>query len=288
VTTNPIAPHCHSIAYRMFLATADLNYIGARSAHFERRDWDFWWLTLHAVEKYLKTMLLVNGHSSKGGGHDLPKLFKQVGGIDARLVPPALIRPEITGLDQWPDYPDSKFFQRLNDYGSPSNRYGLYGYTLMLSDLLRADQLIYWARRHARPLKQHVMFGSAVHIIDEIDQLAENPRRWQLHAGPIEEVAALPENDVRRRTLVELNAAFFPELCHEATSWRSSATNAPIPEYIDQLKDSCPGSESRAIARGVLEWVLNNIQLGGVDSKILQELLAAYPLAGSTVHLRLG
>lgn len=36
-----------------------MNYVGARAAFFERRDYDFWWLTLHAVEKYLKATLLL-------------------------------------------------------------------------------------------------------------------------------------------------------------------------------------------------------------------------------------
>lgn len=38
--------------------TADMNYVGARGAFFERRDYDSWWLTLHAFEIYLDSRVL--------------------------------------------------------------------------------------------------------------------------------------------------------------------------------------------------------------------------------------
>src|ERR1051326_3073810 len=120
-----LLPHVHQIAQRMFLDTADLNYIGARSAYFEERDWDFWWLTLHSIEKYLKMLLLMNGRTAKNGSHDIKKLLEMVRGVDLRLEPPPLTCPSIIDLEEhWHTYPACKFIKRLSEYGGAGNRYG--------------------------------------------------------------------------------------------------------------------------------------------------------------------
>ena len=140
LVNNLINPHCYNIVLKMFFETADINYISARAAFFDQRDWDFWWLILHALEKYLKSIILMNGKSAKDGGHDLKKLLNQVKDIDDRLVLPTLVCPDIAGAE-WNNYPDAKFLDRLSTYGNPNNRYGLYGYSTYWDDLFRADQI---------------------------------------------------------------------------------------------------------------------------------------------------
>lgn len=52
----------HSIINELFIATADDNYVLARWQHLNV---DFFWLAVHALEKYLKAVLLLNGKSAK-------------------------------------------------------------------------------------------------------------------------------------------------------------------------------------------------------------------------------
>jgi hypothetical protein len=266
---DPIESYRNLVAYEMFLDTADLNYVGARSAYFEQRDWDFWWLTLHALEKYLKTVLLVNGRSAREGGHEIPRLLGQLSMIDSRLAPPPLVRPRVSGLDNWTASSIETFIKRLNAYGSPSNRYGQYGYSLTTDDLLKADQLIYWVRRHARPL--------TTHKIDWIAELAKSPTLWLLGRGPLEKVAARSAHDRGRRSLVELNAAFFPNRRHRAITWRHSATSSPIRAWADRLVESANGSAERARAREVVQWIVENIYLARGLSDKLNGILDQYP-----------
>jgi HEPN domain-containing protein len=272
--TTDIKSYTIGIVRRMFFDTADLNYISARAAYFDERNWDFWWLTAHAVEKYLKCILLMNGRRATRGGHDILVLLNKVKEIDKRLIPPPAVRPKIAGLDQWHDYPDATFLKRLSEYGSASNRYGAYGYTLFVSDLLRSDQLVYWARRHARPLTQKLRGHGD---IDWIEALANSPVHWTQHAGPLEEIARLSPRDSRRWPLMRLNAAFFPDARHSLRYWRTSSNNSPLAEWCERLRSAPAGSETQEIARRVIDWTLSNIYQTPTDEAALRELLAAHP-----------
>ncbi len=64
----------HSIINELFIATADDNYVLARSCFHQHLNVDFFWLAVHALEKYLKAVLLLNGKTAKSYGHDIVKL----------------------------------------------------------------------------------------------------------------------------------------------------------------------------------------------------------------------
>lgn len=272
IDARGLRPHVQEIAYRMFFATADGNYLGARHAFFSRRIWDFWWQTLHAVEKYLKTTLLVNGRPAKEGAHDVIDLFGQVAMIDTRLVPPAFIAPPGVG-DAWWDYPDDVFLRRLNEFGSASNRYGTSGYTIHTHDLWRADQLIYWARRYARPVTQ-LVDGAP---LDWVDELAKSPAHWRTYRGSVEEVANGPIRSPARQSLVRLNYSFFPKTRHRLKGWTSGGHDGPFVDWADRLKASNANSHERADARAVIVWALENIRFQKDDRVELTELLKRHP-----------
>lgn len=271
---HTIRPYTNDIARRMFFDTADLNYIGARAAYFEDRNWDFWWSTLHAAEKYLKCLLLMNGQSAKSGGHDLVKLLAKVTALDARLVPPPFAKPKMAGVDHWSPSVSAGFVTRLNELGSASNRCGTYGYSIRLQDLLCADQLIFWARRHARPLTWTRPGGQDW---DWIEALANSPRDWLQRTGPLEAIAKLPAHDPRRWPLTRMNAAFFPKLRHRPRPWRIAANNPPIAAWAMRLEKAPPGSDSHRTAHAVIQWVVDTIQLTKDDRLELEALLAAHP-----------
>lgn len=271
---HSIEPYKNDIVRRMFIETADLNYVGARAAFFEQRHWDFWWLTLHAVEKYLKSTLLLNGMSAKVGGHNLHRLLEAVYKLDTRLTVPAFHKPKISGLSGWPTALERTFVSRLNEFGSADNRYGAYGYTLRTADLLLSDQLIYWARRHAQPLKTKMPSGEE---IDWVNALASNDRLWLLYAGPLEDLARLPFRNPRRWPLTRLNAAFFPDIRHRISSLRLAFHNAPIAMWCDRLRESQPNSQPRQNARAVIRWALDHIVFTKIDKRELEDILRSYP-----------
>ena len=61
----------------MFIETADENYILARWAAINHLDLDFLGLGLHAIEKYLKALLLLNEKPAKKYGHNIKLLVSR-------------------------------------------------------------------------------------------------------------------------------------------------------------------------------------------------------------------
>ena len=97
-----MTPYIAHIVESMFVATADQNYILARHAFFNEFDVDFFWLSLHALEKYMKATLLLNGQSAKEFGHDLTMLYSQVRTLHLDYGP--LSKPLIEDAE-WCDEP---------------------------------------------------------------------------------------------------------------------------------------------------------------------------------------
>src|SRR6185437_4053231 len=89
----------HSIINELFIATADDNYVLARSCFHQHLNVDFFWLAVHALEKYLKAVLLLNGKTAKSYGHDIVKLYASVTPLAPELLPSILGKPE----DRMPD-----------------------------------------------------------------------------------------------------------------------------------------------------------------------------------------
>ncbi len=259
----------------MFLNTADMNYVGARAAFFERREHDFWWLTLHAVEKYLKAALLMNGQTANEPNHNLMTLTARLRKLDSRLVLPAFTRPALAGAEKMFDFHNADFVKWLNIYGSAPNRYATYSYVISDLDLFRADHLIYWARRHVRLLRQTLPDGQ---VIDWVKELAESPSLWRDHSGaPLERLADQPGHSSAKRSFVRANVAFFPNKRHRPVNRGGGFTNGGIFNVIQNLKNSVPGSPDREEMRQVLTWVLEHIFLPKVEVAEIRKIMDDHP-----------
>src|SRR5215212_8538444 len=118
--------YVNDITRRMFVATADENYILSRIAFLYGFDWDFFWLSLHALEKYFKATLLMNDKSPRNLGHNLVALHTKSSQLHPRLTYGPLQMPNIARLD-WQAHSVEQYLMRLNELGDPNNRYGTYG-----------------------------------------------------------------------------------------------------------------------------------------------------------------
>ncbi len=145
----------NSVVTEMFVDTADQNYLIARWAYHRGMFLDFFWNSLHALEKYLKASLLLNGQSAvknKAGnryGHDLTLLFTEVGNYAGDLSPKKLTQPRQLDRPHWREETPAKFLARFDELGNANNRYNLFGYTQRWEDLHHLDQMVYFARRVA-------------------------------------------------------------------------------------------------------------------------------------------
>lgn len=271
----PRSVHTDEITRRMFVATADRNYLLARIAHSHALDTDFWWLSMHAVEKYLKAILLLNCHSSKSGGHDLVKLSAAVRALDRKVVFGPLVDPQITNL-HWRATSLEDFLERLNEYGSAQNRYLTYGHTASLDDLAKVDQLIWAVRRHCIPFKVEIGEPGYERTIDRLQQLVDRPDSWRIGGTlPLEEVIGRQASDSLRASLMRLNTAFNRGGDQRVDGWRASASNPPLAQWFDRLRSPNASPDTRETAAEVLQWSLDNVQFVKSDRLLIERELRA-------------
>ena len=227
-----MASETNNLVLRMFVATADQNYILPRLAYLNGLSLDFFWLSLHATEKYLKAILLFNGHSTRSFRHDLVKLYSQVQKLYPKLVLGPLVDPKLEHL-HWRDCSVEDFLARLGSCGHPSNRYLTYGYTAMLSDLVKVDQLVWSVRRYCRPLRE-TLEG---HEIDHIEELRKHPESWTLGGFlPLEELMEGTRGEGLKNTFLLGNTSFAPDVRHSITPRLHLRVDNPLfTKYFNSL-----------------------------------------------------
>ena len=116
------------IARRLFTDTADDNYIAARWCYQEALNVDFFWLAVHALEKYMKAILLINGQSAvtftdENGkkryyGHNIALLYSQVSKLASALLPGNREQPSNLDITHWQNETPEQFVRRLLDNGN--------------------------------------------------------------------------------------------------------------------------------------------------------------------------
>lgn len=123
--------------YRSFRDVADCDYIAARASHRLRLFDQFLWSALQAVEKYLKTLILIYDKNTKDLAHDLPK---------------GLIRVETIADINW-DF-DNKirdFLKYLTHYGG--DRYFTFPRGTSGEELFQLDYVVWKIRRYCQDLQ---------------------------------------------------------------------------------------------------------------------------------------
>jgi hypothetical protein len=269
---HDIRPATNSLVERMFIATADQDYILARWAAINRLDINFLWLGLQAVEKYLKAILLLNGRSAKKYRHNVERLYKAVRRLDSITFGP-LTKPTPLFLDDipWFDEPVLQFLKRLNLMGDPNNRYMLFGFAVESGDLFKFDQLVWAVRRHCRPFAETILAGEKRIKINWIERLKKNSGFWQLDNNFLIEKLVDGEASTRREALMELNVPFAPNRSHTLTGYRLTSARGPLDDWIERLKSK--DAEVRRHANNILKWVVKNITLAPRDMEEIQKAL---------------
>ena len=136
----------NEVVTRLFVNTADQDYILARIAHHGKMCNGFFWAAGQAIEKYLKASLLLNGKSSKGYGHNLVRLFEDVNQYASDLFPERLTEPLQFEGPFWQEETPLEFLERIKTGTDPNSRYNLFGYHLSREDLFHLDQFVFAAR----------------------------------------------------------------------------------------------------------------------------------------------
>jgi HEPN domain-containing protein len=121
----------------MFRDVADKDYIAARLLFRNDLDLQFLWSALQALEKYLKGILLFNGHGTHGVGHSLTRAFDRLRKIDdVPLQFPKDLRP---------------FLEHVEAFGH--NRYLVQSHYVHGDELLQLDRAVWYIRRYCQYLR---------------------------------------------------------------------------------------------------------------------------------------
>jgi hypothetical protein len=175
-----LRPYINDFATRSFRDLADPDYIAARQCHRYELDQQFLWNSLQAIEKYLKAILLYNGSSAKGIGHDLGKGLARV--------------QAITDIQfQLPDDVE-KFISYVNGYGA--NRYLIHPTYLRDNALLELDRTVWHVRRYCYYMRGVItpQDGTTVSLVDfEVKKVHDpeyqkTPHKYRIFGGYLEKL----------------------------------------------------------------------------------------------------
>ena len=232
----------------LFIDTADDNYIAARWCFVEGLNVDYFWLSVHLLEKYMKAALLLNGHSSKeyltpNGKprqyeHDITALYEQVKVFASDLLPNKLNKPDDLVLDHWRDETPDTFIRRFYHDGNAHNRYQLFGFVQHREDLFKLDLMVFALRRLCVPLDAYSVGvpRSGTRRPTHRDILMQQPEWWNLSAD------CLLERDRARKTWRK------PALC--PSQREHSLCSARLRSRLDAQQDILPEPSSRPVGPG--------------------------------------
>lgn len=278
--SDRLLPYKGSVINEMFLHTADENYVVARWAHDNGLHTDFFWNSLHALEKYMKAVLLFNGRSAKGHAHGLVALYDEVERLAGPLLPATLTRPTNLDIHHWVDMTPREFLARLDDNGNADNRYLTYGYAQHTWYLHMVDAMVFAVRRLAVPLDEPIMPRSQVAAAPTHRELLLRQPEWSNHMSlPLERLIGGDDGDARR-ALLNNNCAFAPtDYAHEPRRSGSSGRNPVLLQRVlEPLR-----SDRADVARHGYElavWLLANTR----QSKPVRDEIEAAMRTASTSH----
>ena len=226
-------------------------------------DADFLWLAVHALEKYLKAVLLVNGRSTKGYGHDIVRLYAEIKTFAGDLLPDRMTKPLDLDIYHWRELSAEEFIQHLFDNGNADNRYAIYGYTTSSQDLHMLDYMVFAVRRLVCELDGRMFPGTAPQLptVTHREVLSRQPEWFSSVGVPLDDLMRKPNDDPRKRAAFNLNIPFAPEdYPHQPTQSGSSARN---PVIMRRILDPLASDEPKWAADGIqlAEWFLANVQV---------------------------
>jgi HEPN domain-containing protein len=194
----------NDIARRSFRDTADEDYISARSSYRMGLVEPYLWSSLHAIEKYLKAILLFNGISAryyinpdkkeKEFSHDLIELLKCVRKIKVLKI-------------QLPNWADN-YLSYLKNFGN--NRYLTQDTFTFGRELQHLDETVWCFRRYCQqfidPRGEHLTRKWVEHVHSE--SYVKYPHELRISGGRLEKIISRKASDPARKALIWKNMYF--------------------------------------------------------------------------------
>lgn len=253
----------NNLVHELFVRTADDNYITARWCAANQLNTDFLWLSLHALEKYLKAVLLMNGRSTLDRAHDIVRLYEDVKRLAGPLLPEHLDRPAKLGIAVWFELSAVQFVEHLSRNGNADNRYLMYGYATHSQDLHLLDEMVFRVRRLICSLDERVwpdrLKGATTFTNRE--QLANDPRFYGRLFMPLDNLIAAKDDSPARVAALNLNFAFAPDNFQHTPIRGGSASINPV--ILRRIFEPLKTGDARQTADSIdlADWLLANVHI---------------------------
>ena len=264
-----------SFVQRTFFETADDNYIVARWCYINKLPADFHWLAVHAIEKFIKAALLLNGKSAKKGAHNVCVLFEKLRGGWPALLPDVLTVPDEHRRGR-PDETPAKFLKRLYANGNEHNRYALLGYAHYPRDLFLVDQIVFAVRRLCLNL-EGLVFPQKPELGTHAEQLAKDATFafWDPRSR-LDMALAGKRGDAIKFAAATWNLPFCPGTApQERLHSTLGSSNSPLYQYVlDPRIRKGQGRVAADDAKALKEWVVENVVL---PKEVVEQLDQAWP-----------
>jgi HEPN domain len=260
---------------QLFVRTADENYITARWCETNDLTTDFLWLALHALEKYMKAVLLANGQTSVGDGHDIVELYKKVKLFGCNLLPDTLPAPAGFNPAHWVDRSPDKFIADLLSNGNADNRYSIFGYSKQVEDIHMLDAMVFAIRRLICPLDESIFKRSGGPKITHRERLTQNPKYLGHENMPLNHQISATKDSEKRTAALNRNFAFAPSDYQHVSMRYSGSTRNPAIGYrvVEPLVSDSADTAKDAIA--VAEWLLENVKIPNNEKMKINDAVTA-------------
>ena len=282
---KPIDAQKKQIVQELFINTADDNYIAARWCFFERLNVDFFWLAVHALEKYMKAALLMNGRSGKSYrdntgksrlfSHDIEILYKHVKLLASDLLPNRLEQPNKLDVDYWFDEAPEDFLQRIYGNGNPDNRYQIFGFQQFRENIFKLDTMVFALRRLCVPLDGYILDSKVTNLTNR-DRLAKQPKQWKVSStSKLENTISGKRGGRMNKILLNLNFPFSPDdFPHDRIQGIMASQNPVLGRLILKPLSQISSRDTANIAVELTNWVVDNIQVPKDVKKQIQDAKA--------------
>ena len=257
------------------IRTADHNYVLSRHAFLRGMTLDGFWMAAHAVEKYLKAALLLNGKDTRFYAHDLMELWKAYKKVATGFIPEHFVEPRRstqTPLTEWGTQTLDQFIEYLARFGSPDNRYQLVGYLYDSLVLAKLDQLVFFIRRTCRNLEEK---GAAL----------KDSRTWKVWSHLPLELCSEQDSHELRPFFLEANPFWVSIISGQSAATRHNQKvifqAGSLQMAILAARKQHPENPKPAVI-DLLRWLLRHVRLSKANQSKVRRALKRLTSNGRT------
>lgn len=269
---------------RLFLEPADTTYITARWHFLKGMHFEFYWSAHHAIEKYLKAIILFNNQGTKKLGHDIVKAYSVVSKIAGeKLLPqefPRVLLERISHITSISDMSRlhykgvEEYIRNVSETGGANSRYAMTNPFIYTTDLYCFDLTIFCLRRIAEDLN----------VSENREELEINPDKCPCRYAFLEKVLSNPEHQLNDITS-KVNYFLVPKPNtseYLKMGLGVAFSNSALFNNIFETSNSDDPMNVR-ISKDISEWILENVQLNrSFEREIIEYADPSYILDKAT------